>query len=159
VGCGALPERLPAGKLPLATPLAPAAATQFRARLAARQLSPEPLPRQRPAKPPIANALIAPQRRRYRYAQAARRRSALARDLINAPANQLGPEELAAAAVDARARYGGRAVVHSGEALRVDYPLIAAVGAGSSARAAADRLPLAPARRAARDAGGQGRVL
>ena len=44
----------------------------------------------------------------------------------------MGPEELTAAALDVAARYGGTSRVHSGESLGVDYPLIAAVGAGSS---------------------------
>jgi leucyl aminopeptidase len=55
-----------------------------------------------------------------------------ARDLINAPANQLGPEELATAALELVAQYAGEAVVHSGETLTREYPLIAAVGAASA---------------------------
>ena len=44
------------------------------------------------------NALIAPRGADHRYAHAAARAMGWSRDLINAPANQLGPEELAAAA-------------------------------------------------------------
>src|SRR6202042_1676949 len=67
-----------------------------------------------------------------RDAQASAQAIGLARDLINAPANQLGPEELAAASVALAERYGGASQVHSGEALTRDYPLIAAGGGGSS---------------------------
>jgi leucyl aminopeptidase len=55
----------------------------------------------------------------------------LARDLINTPANLLGPSELAAAACALAARFGALAETITGEALARDYPTIAAVGAGS----------------------------
>jgi leucyl aminopeptidase len=55
-----------------------------------------------------------------------------ARDLINTPANELGPVELEAAAREVAREQGAEVVVTSGEALERDYPLIAAVGAGSS---------------------------
>jgi len=55
----------------------------------------------------------------------------LARDLINTPANDMGPAELEAAArVLARAHKAKFSVV-SGAALKRNYPLVAAVGAGS----------------------------
>jgi leucyl aminopeptidase len=57
---------------------------------------------------------------------------ALGRDLINTPANVMGPEELTAAALSLCARFAGESVVHSGAALTQEYPLIAAVGAGSA---------------------------
>jgi leucyl aminopeptidase len=127
----ALPERLPAGNFRVAPPLTPAAATQFALGwlLGSYRLSRY---RGTPAKAPTANALIAPQGADVAYANAAAQAIGSARDLINAPANQLGPAELAAAAVDLAARYGGESVVHMDEALTRDYPLIAAVGAGSS---------------------------
>lgn len=128
----ALPERLPAGNFRLASALAPAAATQFALgwllgsyRFSRYRGTP-------PKQATAANALIAPAGADARYAEACAQAMAMARDLINAPANQLGPEELAAAALDVAARYGGTSQVHSGESLSVDYPLIAAVGAGSS---------------------------
>ncbi len=56
----------------------------------------------------------------------------LARDLINTPANDMGPAELADAAQRlARAR-GAKFRSVSGAALARDYPLIAAVGQGSA---------------------------
>jgi leucyl aminopeptidase len=55
----------------------------------------------------------------------------LARDLINTPANDMGPAELEAAARALAKRHGAKVSVVSGAALAKNYPLIAAVGAGS----------------------------
>jgi len=55
----------------------------------------------------------------------------MVRDLINAPANVLGPEELAEAAAALGRRYGATVSLHRGEALGTRYPALAAVGAGS----------------------------
>jgi leucyl aminopeptidase len=58
---------------------------------------------------------------------------ALARDLINTPPNDMGPEELANAARDIAKRHGAKFSVVTGEALnKQNYPLIAAVGQGSA---------------------------
>ena len=126
-----LPERLPAGQFHIATPLAAPAATQF---ALGWLLGSYRLNRYRGTapKPAVANALIAPPGADVAYAQAAAQAMGLARDLINAPANQLGPEELAAAAVALAERHAGESLVHSGESLARAYPLIAAVGAGSA---------------------------
>ena len=56
----------------------------------------------------------------------------LARDLINTPANHLGPAALAQAAVDLAEKHGAHAERVSGEALYTRYPALAAVGAGSA---------------------------
>ncbi|WP_428391732.1 leucyl aminopeptidase family protein [Lichenicoccus sp.] len=56
----------------------------------------------------------------------------LARDLINTPANLLGPRELAEAAAAVCAGFGARTTIVAGEALAQGYPAIAAVGAASS---------------------------
>ena len=56
----------------------------------------------------------------------------LARDLINTPANLLGPDELAEATVQLAARYGASASRVDGAALEAGYPAIAAVGRGSA---------------------------
>nr|WP_321983419.1 leucyl aminopeptidase family protein [uncultured Lichenicoccus sp.] len=56
----------------------------------------------------------------------------LARDLVNMPANRLGPEQLAEAACAVLARFGARSRVVSGADLERDYPAIHAVGRGSS---------------------------
>jgi leucyl aminopeptidase len=127
----ALPDRLPAGNFRVASALAGAAATQFALGwlLGSYRLSRY---RGTPPKPATVNALIAPPGADVAYANAAAQAMSLARDLINAPANQFGPEELAAAALALTARYGGESLVHSGESLARDYPLIDAVGAGSA---------------------------
>jgi leucyl aminopeptidase len=66
------------------------------------------------------------------YAEVAAAATSLARDLINTPANDLGPAELAAAAVDVAARCGARSSVIVGEELKArNFPLIYSVGAGS----------------------------
>jgi leucyl aminopeptidase len=126
-----LSERLPAGTYRLATSVSAHAATQF---ALGWLLGSYRLTRYRSAaaKPAIANALIAPAGADLRYAHAAAQAMGWARDLINAPANQLGPEELAAAALELVAQYAGQAVVHSAETLVREYPLIAAVGAASA---------------------------
>lgn len=54
-----------------------------------------------------------------------------ARDLINTPANHLGPAELAAAVQALGAEHGARVTVIEGSALEQGYPAVAAVGQGS----------------------------
>ena len=57
----------------------------------------------------------------------------LARDLINTPANDMGPAELAAAAQEVAKRHGAKVTEIAGEALnKQNYPLIHAVGRGSA---------------------------
>ena len=56
----------------------------------------------------------------------------LTRDLINAPANAMGPAELALAAEDLAARYGATVGVTQGEALADGFPLIHVVGAAAT---------------------------
>jgi leucyl aminopeptidase len=53
------------------------------------------------------------------------------RDLINAPANLLGPAELAEAVLALGAAHGARCQVIEGEALAAGFPAVAAVGKGS----------------------------
>ncbi|MES2293118.1 MAG: leucyl aminopeptidase family protein [Pseudomonadota bacterium] len=55
----------------------------------------------------------------------------LARDLINTPANDMGPAELAEAARQMARAQGAKFRSISGPALTRDYPLVAAVGQGS----------------------------
>ncbi|GMO11904.1 MULTISPECIES: leucyl aminopeptidase family protein [Bradyrhizobium] len=56
----------------------------------------------------------------------------LARDLINTPSNDMGPEELAAAAQDLAAEFGASFACTVGEELEKNFPLIHAVGMASS---------------------------
>jgi len=56
----------------------------------------------------------------------------LGRDLINTPPNDMGPEELAAAARDLAKKHGTKFSVIVGDALKkANYPLVHAVGQGS----------------------------
>jgi leucyl aminopeptidase len=55
----------------------------------------------------------------------------LARDLINTPANDLSPHDLARAAATLASRYGASISVTDGEALMRGFPMLHAVGAGS----------------------------
>ncbi len=126
-----LPEKLPAATFELATPLTSSAATQFvlgwllgSYRFCGRRSS--------GVKAPPENSLLVPEGADLSYAQAASEAIAVARDLINTPANELGPQELAAAARDLSAQYHGECTIISGEQLAREYPLIAAVGAGSA---------------------------
>jgi leucyl aminopeptidase len=127
----ALHERLPAGNYHLLSSLQSDAATQFALGwlIGSYRFTPY---RSVANKPMPSSALLAPAGTDLRYARACAQAVALARDLINTPANELGPEELAAAAVALTQRYPGEAVVQSGESLQREYPLIAAVGAGSA---------------------------
>ncbi|MEI2654478.1 MAG: hypothetical protein V9G12_20430 [Microthrixaceae bacterium] len=71
----------------------------------------------------------------------------LARDLINTPANDMGPAELEAAARAVAEQGGGELAGHHGcGADDAAIPLVAAVGQGSPPRAAPDRPALPPAR-------------
>ncbi len=64
-------------------------------------------------------------------ALSAARATWMARDLINTPANHLGPAELAGATVALAERFGAAGQVVDGERLAAEYPAVAAVGAGS----------------------------
>jgi len=55
----------------------------------------------------------------------------LARDLINTPANHLGPSDLAGEAYSILSRIGAHVNVITGESLRETYPALHAVGRGS----------------------------
>jgi leucyl aminopeptidase len=57
---------------------------------------------------------------------------AMGRDLVNAPANALGPAEIAEAALALAARHGAEARVVEGEALAEGFPMIHAVGQAST---------------------------
>ncbi|VUF10867.1 leucyl aminopeptidase family protein [Methylobacterium dankookense] len=57
---------------------------------------------------------------------------AMGRDLVNTPANDLGPAEIEAAVRAVAERHGAAVTVVAGEALAAEFPLVHAVGAGSS---------------------------
>jgi leucyl aminopeptidase len=124
-----LPERLPAGRWRVATPLDAHAATQL---LLGWHHGSYRLDRYRSASREQRASLVLPDGADVRYAQAAAEASALARDLINTPANDLGPVELEQAARELAAACGARCEVIEGEALHRGFPLIHAVGAASA---------------------------
>lgn len=123
-----LSDRLPAQSWHLATPLPPPAATRL---LLGWLMGAYRMSRYRldGAEPPRA-ALVPPAGADLGYADAAARATALARDLINTPANDLGPEELAEAALDLARSAGARCQVLTGGEL-AGYPMLRAVGAAS----------------------------
>jgi leucyl aminopeptidase len=126
-----LPDRLPEGRYVPTQPLSPAAATALvlgwllgAYRLDGFRSTPQPAVRAR-LHPPAGADLA--------YALSAGAALNDARDLINAPANELGPAELAEAIVAAGAGHGARTRIVSGAELEREYPLVHGVG-GASAR-------------------------
>jgi leucyl aminopeptidase len=84
--------------------------------------------------PPAAQraVLLVPPTADLVYVEAAASASSLARDLINTPANDMGPAELATAATDVATRCGARCSVIVGDELKArEFHLIHGVGAGS----------------------------
>jgi leucyl aminopeptidase len=126
-----LTDRLPALAYRLATTLPPRAATHFvlgwlTGSYRISRYRAAPAPSSRPA-------LVPPHEADLLYAQSAASASSLARDLINTPANDLGPAELASAATELAARHGARCDVFAGDELKArDFPLVHAVGAASA---------------------------
>jgi leucyl aminopeptidase len=125
-----LADRLPALQYRLATPLPAEVATHFvvgwlmGAYRMSRYRAPSTSPRA---------ALVPPAEADLVYAQCAANATAFARDLINTPANDLGPAELAAAAAELATRCGARCKILTGEELKArDYPLVYAVGSASA---------------------------
>ncbi|MEO6369069.1 MAG: leucyl aminopeptidase family protein, partial [Steroidobacteraceae bacterium] len=122
-----LADRLPAGSYRLAQPLPDAAQafvlgwTQGGYRYA----------RYKSGSHPPRPHLDAPDGIDLRYVQAATSANAFARDLINTPANDLGPEELEHAAARLTERCNGELRVVRDDTLAEKFPLIAAVGQGS----------------------------
>ena len=123
-----LAERLPPGAWRLATSLPAAAATQF---ALGWLVGAYRYARYRSA-PAVHSMLEAPAGADVAYARAAAGSMELARDLVNTPANDLGPAELARAAADLAARHGATITVIEGEALAAGFPLIHAVGRASA---------------------------
>lgn len=124
-----LADRLPARTWHLAEPLREPAATHF---VLGWLMGTYRMTRYRTAPSAARAVLVTPPSADLRYAHAAANACEMARDLINTPANDLGPAELAEAATDLAKRWGAQSQVLVGEELRShNYPLIHAVGAGS----------------------------
>ena len=77
---------------------------------------------------PVASLAVSGQRRALSEAAA----TWMVRDLVNTPANLLGPTELADAVVALGERHGAVPIHIAGEALAAAYPTVAAVGRGSA---------------------------
>ncbi len=126
------PDRLPAGHYQLADALPAPAATQAALGWALGGYRFDRY-RRPPAAAPAPPALVAPPGADLEHVRRVTEADALARDLINMPASDLGPAELAQAIERVARRYGAefRAVV--GEALLAErFPAIHAVGRASS---------------------------
>jgi leucyl aminopeptidase len=74
--------------------------------------------------------LVAPDRQGRALAEA--RATWMVRDLVNLPANVLGPAELAEAAASLAASHGAECTILTGRALAEAYPAVAAVGRGAA---------------------------
>jgi len=125
-----LPERLPPGSYRVAEPLSAAAATAFTLGWLTGHYR---MARYRGGPAPVRPRLVAPPGADVVHATRMAGATALARDLINTPANDMGPAELAAVAQELAQRHGGQFSCITGEDLRAaNYPLIHAVGRASS---------------------------
>jgi leucyl aminopeptidase len=127
----AWPDRLCGGTYTLQAPLEPRAATRVALGwlLGGYRYNGE---RASAPRPPAPAALVGPAGADLVYATAAARATAWARDLINTPANRLGPQELAAAALALATEFGGSGAIYEADALQQRFPLIHAVGAASA---------------------------
>jgi leucyl aminopeptidase len=125
-----LSDRLPAYTYHVANELRQDAATHF---VLGWLMGAYRMTRYRSVPPAAPRAvLVVPPGADRPYAEAAAAATSLARDLINTPANDMGPAELAVAATDLAARFGARSSVIMGEELLArDFRLIHGVGAGS----------------------------
>ncbi|MBS0374871.1 MAG: leucyl aminopeptidase family protein [Proteobacteria bacterium] len=125
------PDRLPAGRYALAEPLPPAAATHAALGWALGSYRFERYRRgAAPATPPVLAWPPGADRAQVGRLAAA---DALARDLVNTPAQDLGPPELAAAIAAVAHRYGAEFREVVGEALLAErLPAIHAVGRAAS---------------------------
>lgn len=122
----AVADRLPDGQYHLASPLPARAATQFAAGWGYGLYRFE---RYRHGGPQRSVQLQMPEGADASEVERLRSASALARDLINTPANDMSPEELARAAVEVARRHGARhRVIIGDDLLKERLPAIHAVG-------------------------------
>lgn len=125
-----LPDRLPEGRYHLVNELTPSVATQAAFGWMYGQYRFE---RYRRANPPRTVELRAPVGVDAAELERLRAATSLARDLINTPANDMTPEALANAAIEAGKRYDCRHRLIVGEALIAErFPAIHAVGRASA---------------------------
>ncbi len=125
---GALPKALPRGAYRLDGKLSPQAATR-----AALGWALGGYAFARYKKQPAAARLVWPADADRREVERAAAAVFLVRDLVNTPAEDMGPAELAAAAQAVARAYGAKVEVTVGDALlKANYPLIHAVGRAST---------------------------
>lgn len=123
----ALPERLPEGRWYVATELDAAAATRVALGWAMGRYRFDRF--RKPQATPRPVRLVAPPGADLDHVRRAADADALARDLVNTPASDLGPVELAAAAAGLATRHGARFTQVVGDELLVQrLPAIHAVG-------------------------------
>jgi len=126
---GGLPEALPAGSYALDAKPGPAAATRMALGWA---LGAYAFTRYRP-RSRVPAELIWPAEADRAEVERLAKGICLARDLINTPAEEMGPAELAAAAEMLAGEHGARCAVLTGDQLlKANYPMIHAVGRGSA---------------------------
>jgi leucyl aminopeptidase len=126
----AAPDRLPPGRYRLADALSPAAATHAALGWA---LGGYRFDRYRTPAAGPPPALVVPPNADRGHVRRVAQADALARDLINTPASDLGPAELAAAIEGVARRYGAAYREVVGEALLAErFPAIHAVGRASA---------------------------
>jgi leucyl aminopeptidase len=125
-----LSDRLPAQTYHVANELCEGAATHF---VLGWLMGAYSMTRYRSSAPAAPRAvLVIPPKAHLAYAEAAAAATSSARDLINTPANDMGPAELADAAADLATRFGASSSIIIGDELRArDFHLIHGVGAGS----------------------------
>jgi leucyl aminopeptidase len=123
------PDRLPPADYHLPQPLAPAAAT---AAVLGWLHGAYRMTRYRASVAGARPRLRAPATAELPYALCASEASAMARDLVNMPANDLGPQELSVVVGQLALEHGARFQAIVGrDLLAQDYPLVHAVGAAS----------------------------
>jgi leucyl aminopeptidase len=126
----ALPDRLPDGDYHLAEHPGARSAAQFALGWAYGQYKFERYRRPNPAR---TLQLRLPAGVHVAEIEQLRNATALARDLINTPANDLSPEELAQAAVELAQRYGCRyRLIVGADLLKERFPAVHAVGRASA---------------------------
>ncbi len=130
--CAGLADKLPPGTdFRCATPLTPSAATQAALGFLYGHYRFDRY--RRPLVQTRAARLVAPSGCDQAYVGRVTQALAFGRDLINTPAGDMGPAELAAAAYALAERQGARCRVIEGDALlEQNYPLIHAVGRAST---------------------------
>jgi leucyl aminopeptidase len=126
-----LPDRLPAGRYVFADQLSPQSTTQAALGWAVGAYR---FDRYRKAPARGEAALVWPIACDRRYIESAARSMAWARDLINTPANDMGPVQLAGEAQRMAERHGATIETVVGlELLKRNYPAVHAVGRGAAA--------------------------